>query len=359
MCGKNDQVIANQAKRNTMKQNELDPLDFRQMILESPDQFRVGMDLAKDIRFPEHPKCLSLEISGMGGSALPGSIFRIYLSDLAHRGLLTDRISIYQNRFYDLPWEAGQSLNVFASYSGNTEETLESFESAIAKKLPSIGISSGGKLAERCHETGTPLIKLPVPFPGFQPRLGTGYFFGALYQVLMNEGLVPDMREEILVEAATLKERALTIEEAGRVLAEKCEGKIPVIYASPQYKSVAMVWKIKFNENAKTPAFWNFFPELNHNEMIGFTNPKCPFIVIMLRDPNDHPKNLKRFEVTAELLREKGISVEILDIEGESVYYKVFASLLLGDFASYHLALRNGIDPAPVAMVEQLKGLLA
>jgi len=342
-----------------MEQQNLDPSDFRQMILTSPDQLAEGFRRAEGIKFPAHSECRSIEISGMGGSALPGNILRAYLSDLAKRGILQDRISIYQNRFYDLPWEAKQSLNIFASYSGNTEETIESFEEAIAEKIPSIGISSGGRLEALCLEHGVPHIKLPIPFENFQPRVGTGYFFGAIYQVLINEGLVPDMRDELLRETEQLRARVSAIEEEGKLLAEKCAGKTPVIYSSPRYKSVAMVWKIKFNENAKTPAFWNFFPELNHNEMIGFTNPQGKFLIIMLRDGDDHPKNLKRFDVTAQLLREKGISVEILDMEGESVYYKVFASLLLGDFASYHLALRTGIDPTPVDMVEQLKKLLA
>lgn len=329
------------------------------MIIESPGQFEEGFRIADGIRFPEHARITSLAISGMGGSALPANIFRIYLSDLAHRGLLKERISIYQNRFYDLPWEAKQSLNIFASYSGNTEETIESFEEAIREKLPSIGMSSGGRLEELCLENGIPHVKLPIPFENFQPRLGTGYFFGALYRILVNEGLAPDMEAEILHEADGLRSRMSAIEEQGKILSEKCQGKTPVIYASPRYKSVAMVWKIKFNENAKTPAFWNFFPELNHNEMVGFSLPQGPFHVIMLRDPDDHPKNLKRFDVTADLLREKGIFVDILDMEGETVFNKIFSSILLADFASYHLALRYATDPTPVDMVEKLKKLLA
>jgi glucose/mannose-6-phosphate isomerase len=120
-----------------------------------------------------------------------------------------------------------------------------------------------------------------------------------------------------------------------------------------------MIWKIKMNENAKTTAFWNFFPELNHNEMVGFTRPAGAFHIIMLRDADDHPKNLKRFEVTADLLRKQGISLEIIDMEGKNVFNKIFASILLADFASYHLAIRNGVDPTPVDMVEDLKGRLA
>lgn len=335
-----------------------DPSDFRRMILESPGQFSEGMRLAEDVRFPAHEGLRSIMISGMGGSALPGNIFRIYLSDLARRGLIPEPISIYQNRFYELPWEARRSLNVFASYSGNTEETVEAFETAIAEKLPSIGISSGGKIEEICSREGIPHVRLPIPFPDFQPRLGTGYFFGALYQVLVNEGLVPDMREEIEAGAAYLRSRLEEIEGQGKTLSLICKGKTPVVYASPRYKSIAMVWKIKFNENAKTPAFWNFFPELNHNEMVGYTNPQGPFQIIMLRDSEDHPRNLKRFEVTSGLLLEQGIPVEILDMEGENVFNRVFSSLLLADFTSYHLALSTGIDPTPVESVEKLKKML-
>ena len=112
-------LVENQINKIRMN-NEQDPSDFRRMILESPGQFSEGMKLAGAVRFSSHPDLRSLMISGMGGSALPGNIFRIYLSDLVRRGLLSEPVSIYQNRFYELPWEARRSLNVFASYSGNT-----------------------------------------------------------------------------------------------------------------------------------------------------------------------------------------------------------------------------------------------
>jgi glucose/mannose-6-phosphate isomerase len=92
--------------------------------------------------------------------------------------------------------------------------------------------------------------------------------------------------------------------------------------------------------------------------MVGWTLPQGNFSVLMLRDPDDHSANLKRFLVTAELLRKQGVEVEILDMEGGTVYTKMFQSIALGDFTSYYLALEYGQDPTPVAMVEQLKGLL-
>lgn len=337
----------------------LDVSNLRQMILDGPDQLRAGFEIAKDIKVEGDFR--SIEISGMGGSALPGNLFRVYLSELARKNDGTlPRLAIFQNRFYTLPHEAyDHCLNFICSYSGNTEETLASFEEAIQAKLPTVALSCGGKIETMAKEHGIPHIKLPIPTPNFQPRVGTGYFFGALFQVLVNQGLVQDTREELLGEAQKVKDALEQLEGQGKILAEKMAGKTPVIYASTKYKSVAMIWKIKLNENAKTPAFWNYFPELNHNEMVGWTNPQGKFLVIMLRDPADLPANLKRFAVTAELLRKQGVEVEILDMEGESAYTKMFMSIALSDFASYYLALSYNQDPTPVQMVEDLKKKLA
>lgn len=334
-------------------ENILDKSDFRQMIISAPDQFAEGMRIADGVRVDgDFDKIM---ISGMGGSALPGNLFRIYLNDLFRKGGKRP-LGVFQNRFYGLPPEAhDQCLNFICSYSGNTEETIASFEEALAAGLPCIGLSAGGKIESMCQEHGIPHIKLPLPTPEFQPRAGTGYFFGALFQVLVNQGLVPDASDELRSLAEKLKRSFPAIEEQGKALAKKLAGKTPVVYASTKYKSVAMVWKIKINENAKTPAFWNFFPELNHNEMVGWTLPQGKFVVIMLRDPEDHPRNLKRFEITAGLLREKGVDVELIDMAGEDVFSKIFMSIALGDFASYYLALEYGQDPTPVAMVEDLK----
>ncbi|MEK9151551.1 MAG: bifunctional phosphoglucose/phosphomannose isomerase [Patescibacteria group bacterium] len=341
-----------------MRNEQLDQSNFRQMIIDSPDQFRAGFKLAKNVKVSGTFK--SVMISGMGGSALPGNLFRVYLSDLARRKKLTGkRIGIFQNRFYGLPHESyDECLNFICSYSGNTEETIASFEEALKNNLPCVGFSSGGKIETMCREHGVPYVKLPLPAEGFQPRVGTGYFIGAMYQILVNQGLVPDTTGEMLADAKKLKAKLPEYEEQGREISAKLVGKTPVIYSTTRYKSVAMIWKIKINENAKTPAFWNFFPELNHNEMVGFTLPQGKFVVVMLRDEEDFPQMVRRFDVTAELLRGKGVEVEMINMPGGSVFEKMFSTILLADFASYYLALAYGTDPTPVDMVEQLKRML-
>jgi glucose/mannose-6-phosphate isomerase len=343
--------------KNTPMNHPVDTSNFRQMLLAGPDQFRIGMDLARNVRVEGDFE--AVEISGMGGSALPANFLRVYLSDLSRRFKMERRVAIFQNRFYDLPHEAyDKCLNIICSYSGNTEETVASFEQALRHGLPCVGISAGGRIEEMCRENGVPHVKLPIPFDNFQPRIGTGYFFGAIFRIFVNAGLTPDASSEVAEAADRMKERMAAWEKRGKALAKRLAKKTPVVYASPRYKSVAMVWKIKINENAKTPAFWNFFPELNHNEMVGFTNPQAPFFVVMLRDPQDHPRNFRRFEMTAGLLKEKGIESEIIDMEGDDVFTKMFSTTCLGDWASYYLALEYGQDPTPVDMVEDLKKLL-
>lgn len=344
---------------NNTTPNPKDPSNFRKFIIDVPAQFEIGLKLATDIKVEGNFQ--NVTISGMGGSALPANLLREYCNSLFKNHPDYKPFELYINRYYTLPPEsyASETLNFIASYSGNTEETLSSLEEAREAGLAYIGLSAGGKLEELCKKYGAPHIKLPIPYPNFQPRMGTGFFFGPMFQLLANQGLVPDTTTELIKSAAKLNGKMKRLEEVGIALAKKLVGKTPVIYGSPKHKPVAMVWKIKINENAKTPAFWNFFPELSHNEMVGFTNPQSKFFIIMLRDPDDDPRNLKRYEITARLLKEKGVDSEIIDMEGEDVFEKMFTSISLADWTSYYLALEYKQDPTPVSMVEELKKLLA
>lgn len=333
---------------------EIDKQNMRQVIIDGPGQFKEGLRLAKDVNISGNFK--SIMLSGMGGSALPGNLLRIYINNLQGKKSFGSRLAVYQNRFYALPPEAyEESLNIICSYSGNTEETVSSFEEVLKNKLPCVGISSGGKIEEMCQKNNIPHIKLPS---GIQPRMATGYFFATIFQVLVNAGLVEDKTQELIELSEKLALEILKFENKGKEIAKQLVGKTPVIYASTKYKALAMIWKIKLNENSKTPAFYNFFPELNHNELVGFTNSQANFFVIMLRDQGDYPENIKRFEVTSRLLKEKGVESEIIDMDKDGVFYNIFSTLCLGDWASYYLAIEYGQDPTPVDMLEEFKDLL-
>ena len=118
-----------------------------------------------------------------------------------------------------------------------------------------------------------------------------------------------------------------------------------------------MVWKINFNENSKTQAFWNALPELNHNEMVGFTNLVADYKNIIIQDPNDHPRTIKRMQVLKSILGDK-LNTEIITMPEGSPFFKMLVSLSIGLWTSYYLALINSIDPTPVDLVEQFKNLV-
>ncbi len=334
----------------------IDKSDLRRVILSTADQFTEGLELVKDIQI--EGEFQSITISGMGGSALPGNVLRVFVNNVLTNST-KKRLPIFQSRTYNLPPEAYEnSLNIICSYSGNTEETISAFQEALDNNLTCVAISNGGKIEKMCKENNIPLVKLPYPYENFQPRMATGYFVFSIFQILVNIGLIDDVREDIVTAADKLQKRIIDLEDIGKTIAKKIVGKTPIIYTTTKFKPLAMIWKIKINENAKTPAFWYYFPELNHNELVGFTNPQAEFFFIFLRDAEAHPQVLKRFDVTMRLLEEKEMTTEVIDIEGDSILEKLFATIALGDWTSYYLALEYGQDPTPVDMVEDFKKIL-
>lgn len=312
-------------------------------------------------------------VAGMGGSNLVADLLKIrdpYLDITVHRN-------------YGLPPllhdEFQKRLLIANSYSGNTEETIDSLEQAVKRGYSAAVIATGGKLIERAKELGLPYIQMPST--GIQPRSALGYNLKAVLKMMG--------REDLMNEAAKLKDTVNPAEQesAGKELAERIKGRVPVIYSSERNLGIAYNWKIKFNETGKIPAFYNVFPELNHNEMTGFDEGavpnrvwvernaerkklNAPFHFIFLQDAADHPKIRKRMEVTEKLYCKLGLPVEVLDLipnqvamEGNSVwsgsiFHKIFSSLVLADWAAYYTALGYGLEPEEVPMVETFKKLM-
>jgi len=339
-----------------MKTNS-DKYNLRQVILDFPDQFEEGFKLAKNLKISKDFN--SVCISGMGGSSLPADIVKAYVKNLREKDARNNKnFFIYKNRGYKLPLEAYENcLNIFSSYSGNTEETLSSFNEALKNNLPSLGLSHGGKLIEACQKNNIPYIIIPKIS---QPRYALGYFFSILLQLFFNGGLIQNPSQKILESIKQLKNVTADLELKGETLAKKLKNTTPIIHTTARMKSVGRVWKIKINENAKTPCFFNYYSELNHNEMLGYTLPQAKFYLVTLRDKKDNPRIAQRMDITSTLLKKQNSEVEIIDIpDNKNFFLKTFSSLALADWTSYYLALNYDQDPTPVAMVENFKKLLA
>lgn len=333
--------------------HKFDKSNLRQAILDAPKQFAVGFDVAKDVSIDGQFE--RVVFFGEGGSAFPASFVRILIADRRYAsGQLP--IRFMQNYTYNItPDSFEAALNVVCSYSGNTEEAISVLHQLIEKKLPTVGIAAGGQIEEICQSKNIPFVKLPMPSVNFQPRMGSGYFVGAMLKVLINAKLTVDFSDEILKSSEVFSSKMGEYESKGKELASKIAGKTPLVWANQMYKELARVWTIKFNEHAKNPAFFNFFSELNHNLMVGMTHLGDRYFAIMLRDPADDPRNLRRYAITADILKTYNMGSVVIDIEGSTVFEKLFNSIYLADFAAYYLAEKNGEDPTPVVMVEELK----
>jgi glucose/mannose-6-phosphate isomerase len=196
-----------------------------------------------------------------------------------------------------------------------------------------------------------------------QPRHTLFAAFTGIYTALKNSGLAQDITPDLVRVAEKLPAITPELEGAGKEIAGQIKGKIPVFVSSDNLGFAAKNMKIQTNENAKHPAFWNTFPELNHNELIGFSELKASghadrFIAIFLKDPADHPRNRARMDVTADLYKKWGVATAEYTAEGDTLLEKIFGTVTLGLWVTYYLALEYGIDPVPVAGVEDFKARL-
>lgn len=287
-------------------------------------------------------------VAGMGGSHLSADILK-YLSG----------VSLFIHSDYGLPKLSpsiiNDSLIIVSSYSGNTEEALDTFHLALSKSLPVAVITKGGQLLEEAKSKNIPYIQLP-DF-GFQPRMSVGLSLVALSHLILDDQL--DRYFKLAGEKIDINH----LEAQAREIAKDIKDKIPVVYSSRKNKCFAQNWKINFNENVKIPSFWNVFPELNHNEMTGFDlNEKTKNIsgsihVIILSDDEDDPRINKRIAVTKQLLLDRNISVSTVNLRGGKLD-KVLHSFILSQLSSFHLAELYGVDFEPVPMVEEFKKLI-
>ena len=280
---------------------------------------------------------------GMGGSALAPDLLRVSNPEL----------DLIIHRDYGLPGLSDKvlqdSLIILNSYSGNTEEVLDSFKLALDKNLSIVAVSIGGKLLNLARKNSIPYVEMPNW--NLEPRMALGLNFKALLKVLGQDRALNHCLEVQLPNNETV----------GKKLAEKLRGFVPIIYSSRKNGPIAYTWKIKMNETAKKPSFSNVFPELNHNEMAGFQASEISkllsqnFHFIFLKDSTDYPMILKRMEVTEKLFKNKKLNLEIVELTGASVFEKIFSSLQLADWVSYYMAKEYGIDPADISAIEEFK----
>lgn len=293
-------------------------------------------------------------VVGMGGSALPVDILNDALADRLPR-------TVGACRHYALPpRSSARRLLVFSSFSGNTEEVVEPLRALPPETTDVAIMTAGGTLAEIGRNRGIPTIRIPAGREpaGFQPRSASGYIVTYLARLLDAAGYAELPAGRFRALAGFLDGTDFRAE--GEEIARRIEGRIPLFYTDEEHTlSVGRIAKIKYNENAKQPAFFNALPEANHNEMIGFGGAREDYAVVYFRDPASHPAVHRRFETMRNVLGSRRIRFSQCEMRGASGLERVFSALTVADWISYYAALLAGVDPTPVALVEEFKRRLS
>ncbi|MDD4568542.1 MAG: bifunctional phosphoglucose/phosphomannose isomerase [Tepidanaerobacteraceae bacterium] len=337
---------------------KLDKGGMFDLIYKFPDHCQEAIKIAKEsIRGLRYHNILNVVAAGLGGSAIGADLIRMITADRA-------QIPIIVNRNYTLPaFVDEKTLVIASSYSGNTEETLAAYEDAKSKKAKVLVITTGGKLKEKAMADETPVITIPGGLP---PRAALGFSLFPIYVVFQEQGI--GFRKQFDVENALnlLRQtrdkfcpKVPEKENPTKTLARKIYGKIPIIYGSSSLTDVIAVrWKGQLNENSKHPAFFNSFPELNHNEIMGFEGDReilKALEIVILRSPHESDRIKKRIDITMDILKDEVSGITELCPKGTSALEHMVYHIMFGDYMSAYLAILNHKDPIEIDFIDKLK----
>ena len=299
-------------------------------------------------------------VAGMGGSALAALLVKSWL-----KSEMTLPFEVV--RSYDLPmYVDSNTLVIVSSYSGNTEESISCLEQAESKGAQVAIIASGGRLIGHADQNQTTFALLPADM---QPRMAVIYNLCALvvllanFKVISNDKIneIASLTEWLRSQSSKWASDVDTNNNYAKQLALQAVGKTAVFYGGTLTAPVAYKWKISWNENAKNVAFWNEYPECNHNEFIGWTSHPVekPFAIFDIVSSFEHPRILKRFEISDRLLSGQRPKSTVINLMGQSVIEQLLWGSILADYVSIYLAILNNVNPMPVMLIEKLKQELA
>lgn len=341
---------------------KLDTLDMLGEIDGLPDQLQKAWDLGQSQPLPEFEDIRSIVISGMGGSAIGADLVSAAVSS----GI---RVPVTVHRDYGLPgFAAGrQTLVICSSHSGNTEETLDSFETALKNECSIVVISTGGELEKRAGGKNIPVWRFNHTG---QPRAAVGFSFGLLLALFTRLNLIPDPSHDVAEAVAAMKKSqehlradVPAVNNPAKRYAGQLMGRWVTVMGAGLLAPVARRWKGQINEVAKAGANFEFLPEADHNTLAGTLNPQetlnAHTMTMFLRAPSDHPRNRLRSDLTRQAYMLEGMNTDFVEARGESRIAHMWTLILFGDYMTYYLAMAYGVDPTPIEALANFKNSMA
>ena len=350
--------MSNHRLENPEEMKQIDKSGMLKFCLNMSKHYREAAKLAAGIT-TSYAKPQNIIIVGMGGSAIGGELLKDWARDKIH-------VPIEVNREYHLPTYANkETLVLITSCTGNTEEILSTLLDAIKNKCRIYCLTCGGALVEIAKSLNIPYLRIPAGMP---PRATLPYMLISLLTFLekveLTSGFSRELEEALPIVEKIEKQNAAetTVKDSlTKTLAINIEGYIPVIYGFGIYSGVARRFKQQINENAKMMAKWDNFPELDHNEIVGYEKVdkhKERFVTIFIRDKDEPIEMRNRIEITQSLVKTTGVSIYEIWSQGKSDLAKMLSVIATADFLSNYLAILRGCDPTPVQTIDKLKDVL-
>ncbi len=328
---------------------------------ELPEQCRLAWKSARSFALPDEYRGLShIVVTGMGGSAISGDFLQALAFSEAS-------VPVSVIRGYDLPsWVGTDTLVIACSHSGDTEETLSAFEDALSRNAKVVVITTGGRIHELASARGLPLLAFNYPA---EPRAALGHAFLRLIGVAKAAGVLDVSDDRVERAIASLEELRPLIDEMtpttdnpAKQIAQRIQGRLPVIEAAGYLAPAARRWKTQINENAKSWAISDELPEMHHNTVVGLSLPESVSSLVhaVVLEHSGMSKSLqKRAQLTTSLLDRAGISNERLDVGGDEPLQAMLRAVYYANFISYYLAMLNNVRPWEIKAIDVLKQDLA
>ncbi|MDA7837086.1 bifunctional phosphoglucose/phosphomannose isomerase, partial [Salibacteraceae bacterium] len=300
------------------------------LVADFTEHLSVAIEIADKFKLDAVPEFNNVLICGLGGSGIGGTILSQLLADHCS-------VPVQSSKDYTIPaFVDGKTLVIACSYSGNTEETLEAIDHAIEQGANIACISSGGKLSDMAVQNNWLLITVPGGLP---PRAAFGLTIVQLLKLAEAYGMTsPKWKSQVEKAIAYLNSNEQSIRATARQLAESIQSKLPIVYTSNWLEGVATRWNQQISENSKGLSWHNVYPEMNHNELVGWASGTHDLSVIYLTSSFDHPRVSKRMELTETVIRKKTPHIHHYSAKGDSKIEQALYLIHLGDWMTVYLA---------------------
>jgi glucose/mannose-6-phosphate isomerase len=288
---------------------------------------------------------------GLGGSGIGSRLVAALVGDDL-------RLPFEVRNDYGIPAYTGAgTLVIISSYSGNTEETIEAMVAARESGAAVVCVTSGGRVADFARQHNLPLALMPEGFP---PRSQMGFSVTLQVRFLEVLGLISSRHTDSIRKASEhLARNSGRIREMAGELAGFFEGRVPLVYTGSGFEAVAVRWCQQINENSKMLCHHHVFPEMNHNELVGWEGADNRFAALVLRTAQDHPRTHYRMDICRPMMESRCDRVREIRFEDADAWVNAFEMIHLGDWMSCELAEKNRVDATEIKSIIYLKNQLS